>query len=151
MYQELGLPFPPARVQEPTPLLIYGGSSATGTLAIQYAKLTGCEVIATSSPHNFDLLRKLGADHVFDYKDPNVGAKIRKATNDKLKLAFDCIAENGSVEICAAALSSGGGHLAVLLPQKGSPREDIKVGFTIAYTVLGEASTPYPTCMQDIH
>jgi hypothetical protein len=28
---------------------------------------SGLEVIATASPHNFDLLKKLGADHVFDY------------------------------------------------------------------------------------
>ena len=34
LYQELGLPLPPAKVQEPTTVLIYGGSTATGTLAI---------------------------------------------------------------------------------------------------------------------
>jgi NADPH:quinone reductase-like Zn-dependent oxidoreductase len=39
MYQTLGLPLPPAKVTEPTTILIYGGSTATGTLAIQYAKL----------------------------------------------------------------------------------------------------------------
>jgi NADPH:quinone reductase-like Zn-dependent oxidoreductase len=138
LYQELGLPFPPAKVQEPTPVLIYGGSTATGTLAIQYAKLTGCEVIATASSHNFDLLRKLGADHVFDYKDADVGAKIRKATDDKLKLVFDCIAEGNSSDITAAAISSTGGHVATLLPVKDYPRDDVKTQFTFAYTALGE-------------
>jgi NADPH:quinone reductase-like Zn-dependent oxidoreductase len=39
LYQSLGLPLPPAKVQEPTSILIYGGSTATGVLAIQYAKL----------------------------------------------------------------------------------------------------------------
>jgi NADPH:quinone reductase-like Zn-dependent oxidoreductase len=39
LFQDLGLPLPPAKVQEPTSILIYGGSTATGTLAIQYAKL----------------------------------------------------------------------------------------------------------------
>jgi NADPH:quinone reductase-like Zn-dependent oxidoreductase len=39
LYQSLGLPLPPAKVPEPTSILIYGGSTATGTLAIQYAKL----------------------------------------------------------------------------------------------------------------
>ncbi|CAO2647599.1 Nn.00g085210.m01.CDS01 [Neocucurbitaria sp. VM-36] len=138
LYQELGLPIPPAKVQEPTSILIYGASTATGTLAVQYAKLSGYEVIATASPHNFDLLRKLGADQVFDYKDPEVGAKIRKATNDKLKLVFDCIAEGNSFAISAAALSSTGGHLSALLPVKDFPRDDVKTNFTFAYTALGE-------------
>jgi NADPH:quinone reductase-like Zn-dependent oxidoreductase len=138
LYQELGLPLPPAQVKEPTTVLIYGGSTATGTLAIQYAKHTGCEVIATASPHNFDLLRKLGADQVFDYKEADVGAKIRKATNDKLKLVFDCIAEGNSFEITAAAISSSGGHMSALLPVNDYPRNDVKTQFTFAYTALGE-------------
>jgi len=138
LYQELGLPFPPAKVQSPTPILIYGASTATGTLAVQFAKLTGCEVIATASPHNFDLVRKLGADKVFDYNDPEVGAKIREATNDKLKLVFDCIAEHNSPNIAAAAISSSGGHVASLLPIKDFPRDDVKAKFTFAYTALGE-------------
>lgn len=28
---------------------------------------SGLEAITTSSPHNFELLKRLGADHVFDY------------------------------------------------------------------------------------
>ncbi|KAI8931620.1 hypothetical protein NX059_011272 [Plenodomus lindquistii] len=138
LYQELGLPFPPEKVKEATPLLIYGASTATGTLAVQFAKLTGCEVIATASPHNFDLVRKLGADQVFDYKDPECGDKIRKATNDKLKLVFDCIAEGSSPDIIAKALSSSGGHVSTLLPVKSFGRDDVKHNFTFAYTSLGE-------------
>jgi len=126
-------------VQEPTPILIYGASTATGTLAVQYAKLSGCEVYATSSPHNFDLLRKLGADHVFDYKETDVGAKIRKAANDKLKLVFDCIGEGSSTEIGVAAIGSSGGHLSALLPPpKEVSRKDVKAAWTLAYTALGE-------------
>lgn len=39
LYQSLGLPLPPLKVTEPTPILIYGGSTATGILALQYARL----------------------------------------------------------------------------------------------------------------
>ncbi|KAF1912171.1 hypothetical protein BDU57DRAFT_506153 [Ampelomyces quisqualis] len=139
LFQSLGLPLPPNKVQEPTPVLIYGASTATGTLAIQYAKLVGAEVYATASPHNFDLLRKLGADHVFNYKDTDVSAQIRKASNDKLKLVFDCIAEGSSPEICAAAISSTGGHLSMLLlPPKDLSRKDVNARWTLGYTALGE-------------
>ena len=39
LYQSLQLPLPTAPATEPFPLFIYGGSTATGTLAIQFAKL----------------------------------------------------------------------------------------------------------------
>jgi NADPH:quinone reductase-like Zn-dependent oxidoreductase len=150
LYQSLGLPLPPAKVSEPTSILIYGGSTATGALAIQYAKLTGCEVIATSSPHNFDLCKSFGADQVFDYKDPNVGAKIREATGDNLRLAFDCISEKNSPEICAAAISSKGGHYSNLLRIENWSRSDVKHSFTLAYTALGEKfSDVFPAVQED--
>ncbi|KAF2713399.1 GroES-like protein [Pleomassaria siparia CBS 279.74] len=138
LYQSLGLPLPPATVQEPTSILIYGGSTATGTLAIQFAKVSGLEVIATSSPHNFDLLKKLGADQVFSYKDPDVGAKIRAATSDKLTYVFDTISELGSPEISAAAISSKGGKYSSILPVNKFPRDDVSSNLTLAYTALGE-------------
>ncbi len=151
LYQSLGLPLPPSKVQEPTPILIYGASTATGTLAVQYAKLSGCEVYATASPHNFDLLRKLGADHVFDYRDPEVGSKINKASNDKLKLVFDCISEHGSPDIAAAAISSTGGRYSTILPVEDFPKQNVKVTFTIAYTAIGEKYNDQVPANQEHH
>lgn len=39
LYHNLKLPWPTEPVKAPFPILIYGGSTASGTLAIQYAKL----------------------------------------------------------------------------------------------------------------
>jgi NADPH:quinone reductase-like Zn-dependent oxidoreductase len=39
LYQELGLPFPVASLPEKRSIFIYGGSSASGALGIQFAKL----------------------------------------------------------------------------------------------------------------
>jgi NADPH:quinone reductase-like Zn-dependent oxidoreductase len=138
LYQSLGLPLPPSKVQEKTPILIYGASTATGTLAVQFAKLSGCEVIATASPRNFDLVRKLGADQVFDYRAPDVGSKIREATNDKLALAFDCISEGSSPSICCEAIGSAGGKYSALLKVAELPRDDVSYTLTLAYTAFGE-------------
>ncbi|KAG0650013.1 ACT-toxin biosynthesis S2 [Hyphodiscus hymeniophilus] len=142
MYKELGLPwlsFPLEEKKAPAPtLLIYGGSSASGTLAIQYAKLSGLKVITTASPRNFDLLKNLGADHVFDYHDPACGAAIRELTKNDLHLVFDTIATASTAAICAEALSSSPGGLYVALLPVEFPREDVKNVFFLGYTLGGE-------------
>ncbi|CAI6088504.1 unnamed protein product [Clonostachys chloroleuca] len=104
LYKHLQLPLPPAKVQLPTSILIHGGSTATATIGIQLAKASGLYVIATASPYNFDNVKALGADAVFDYHSPECGEQIRALTENKLKLALDCAGE-GEV-ICGKALSS---------------------------------------------
>ena len=59
-------------------ILIWGGSSAMGSLSISYAKQAGYTVVTTCSPHNFDLVRSIGADHVFDHSDPATVNAIRE-------------------------------------------------------------------------
>lgn len=137
LYQSLGLAWPTEPLKEPVPLLIYGGSTATGTLAIQFAKLSGYTVVATCSPRNFDLVKKLGADHVFDYKHPNAAADIRKVTDNKLKYVFDTVSTEQSAAFCGEALSTEGGDYSSLLTPK-VPRDNVKSRMTLAYTVLGE-------------
>ncbi|KAJ6015391.1 alcohol dehydrogenase [Penicillium herquei] len=103
MYKNLGLPLPTEPTREPFPLLIYGGSTATGMAAIQLAKLSGLTVITTCSPHNFDLLKSLGADAAFDYNSPTCGAEIKELTKNRLTYAFDCTGDGAHV--CAYAMS----------------------------------------------
>jgi len=135
-------------------VLVYGGSTATGTLGIQFAKLAGYKVITTCSSKNFDLVKSRGADEVFDYTDPDVGSKIRKITGDKLKYAWDTVSEEKTAKICAEALSSSGegAHYGTILNVK-APREDVKFTTTLMYTVFGEEFTkgghPFPASKED--
>lgn len=152
LYQSLKLALPTALSKEATPILIYGGSTATGTLAIQFAKLSRYKVLTTCSSHNFDLLRSLGADAVFDYKDPNAAAAIRKATDNNLKLVMDCISLETSAAFCNNALSTEGGEYSALLNVQVA-RENVNSRVTLAYTVLGEAflfgDMPFPAKPED--
>lgn len=69
----LGLPFPsvdPKKIDKS--VLIWGGSSAVGSNAIQLAKAAGFQVITTCSARNFGYVESLGADKAFDYNSPSV-------------------------------------------------------------------------------
>ncbi|KAK7219055.1 hypothetical protein V2G26_007058 [Clonostachys chloroleuca] len=68
-------------------LLVDGGTSATGTMIIQIAKLSGARVIALRSPRNFDLVKSYGADKAFDYQHPVVAAVIRDYTVTTLQVS----------------------------------------------------------------
>jgi NADPH:quinone reductase-like Zn-dependent oxidoreductase len=138
----LKLPLPDSPTTDPFPVLIHGGSTATGMWGIQFAKASGLTVIATASPSNFDRLRSLGADAVFDYHSPDCGAEIRKLTENKLRYAWDCVGD-GEV-LCGKALSdsepskyaviieSDGKMLAQTNPQVEGPF------FTLGYDIFGE-------------
>ncbi|KAE8342134.1 hypothetical protein BDV24DRAFT_162685 [Aspergillus arachidicola] len=137
LYQSLKLSLPTEPNKETIPILIYGGSTATGTLAVQFAKLSGYRVFTTCSPRSFGLVRSLGADVVFDYKDPNSAEDIRKETQNNLKLVFDCISLESSAQFCEVALSTDGGEYSSLLPVKVD-RANVNSRFTLCYTVIGE-------------
>ncbi|KAL3472172.1 GroES-like protein [Aspergillus californicus] len=151
LYQSLGLELPAADAaaisassassSEPTDgdktVLVYGGSTATGTLAIQFAKLSGYHVLTTCSAKNFDLVRGYGADAVFDYGDANAPAEIRKYTSDSLRYVFDTISTDSSVKFCDEAIGSAGGKLSTLLRVQ-SARSDVVSRHTLGYTATGE-------------
>ncbi|KAL2834568.1 hypothetical protein BJY01DRAFT_239145 [Aspergillus pseudoustus] len=144
LYQSLELALPESPIKDPVPILIYGGSSATGSLAIQFAKLSGYTVLTTCSPSNFDFVKSLGADTVFDYKDSNSAAEIRKYTNNNLKLVLDTIALESTAAYCDQAISTEGGEYTALL-NSSIERENVNDRWTLGYTAVGEAFNYGPT------
>lgn len=61
-------------------LLVSGGAGAVGHNAVQLAKWGGARVIATASGGAAERVLAAGADHVFDYADPDLAAKILDAS-----------------------------------------------------------------------
>ena len=90
-------------------VLVYGGATSTGTMAIQLLKLCGLRVITTCSPKNFELVRGYGSDECVDYHSPTCGPDIRAMTGNKLDYALDCVTNEGTMKICYQALGRCGG------------------------------------------
>lgn len=65
--QSLNFPLPQSETTIYDYLLIYAGSTATGSLAIQFARLSGLHVIVTGSTRNFECVKSFGAGTAFDY------------------------------------------------------------------------------------
>ncbi|KAF3398231.1 Protein TOXD [Penicillium rolfsii] len=78
LYNLFGFPLPTTPGKYNNPILIWGASSGVGVSAVQFARASGyCNIITTSSPARFDLLKRLGATYTFDYASPTVIADVK--------------------------------------------------------------------------
>lgn len=142
-YRVLGLPLPGQQSAESFTVFVYGGSTAMGIAAIQYAKLSGGTVITTASPSNFDYVKSLGADHVLDYKSPTLADDVQRLNGGPLRYAFDTYPNDASAAICAAVLTrEGGAKYVALLPGVEEAvkalNPAVEASFILAYSSLGE-------------
>ncbi|KAH8882583.1 GroES-like protein [Thozetella sp. PMI_491] len=142
LYQALKLPLPESPAPAPFPILIYGGSTATGVLGIQFAKLSGARVATTCSPRNFELAKSMGADAVFDYNSPTVLEDI-KAWDSNIQHAWDCVVTPESTALTVGAMAeSGGQYGALLFPDDvviKAANPNVTSSVTLMYTIFGEA------------
>jgi NADPH:quinone reductase-like Zn-dependent oxidoreductase len=139
-----GTPDNPTQAIPPPPVLVYGGSTATGTIATQLLKLSGYDPVVTCSPHNFPLCRSRGASAVFDYRSADVGAAIRRHTGNRMRYALDCISDARGVETCFAGLSRVGGRyvsLELVPDEMLALRRAVKPGFVLGVEVSGRGSS----------
>ncbi|KAI0089332.1 GroES-like protein [Irpex rosettiformis] len=151
----LNLVAPPNKAKDEEWIFVYGGSTSVGLFAIQLLHRAGYKVVTVASPKNWDLLKSLGADAVFDYKDPEAVNKIKQLTNDSLHAALDTIAISESQVFTVKALGPGAGKVIVILPVQSAAetlRSDITMKFVLIYTALGREFhmyTPWPKSLED--
>jgi NADPH2:quinone reductase len=73
-------------------ILIHGGSSGIGTMAIQLAKAFGAKVIVTvGSKDKADACLKLGADHAINYKTDDFVASAKALTSGGPNVILDMV------------------------------------------------------------
>ncbi|CAG8978704.1 hypothetical protein HYALB_00004687 [Hymenoscyphus albidus] len=73
-------------------VLVYGGSSVCGAMALQLLRNSGFIPVSTCSPQIFALVKDLGAEEPFDYnyRSPTCGEDIRRFTANTLTYVLDC-------------------------------------------------------------
>ncbi|KAJ0297778.1 hypothetical protein COL5a_011933 [Colletotrichum fioriniae] len=156
LFQSLQVPGTPDKpCEKPVQVLVYGGSTATGTLAIQLLKLSGLDPIATCSPHNFKLVKSYGASAVFDYHArpaPDSSdsadhadtpeAAIKRHTRGSLRYVLDCISEPDTMQFCYRCLGRAGGRYTALEPFPAflaeSRKHTVAAGWVLGPTLLGK-------------
>ncbi|KAL2167384.1 hypothetical protein VTG60DRAFT_1373 [Thermothelomyces hinnuleus] len=125
---------------QPPWVLVYGGSTASGTMAIQIMKLAGFRVVTTCSPANFALVESYGADKAFDYHSPNLGESIRAYTNNSLSFVMDIIASANSLRQCYASIGRAGGRYVgfELVPDElAGIRKAVRASWVLGIRLLG--------------
>ncbi|XXH02068.1 hypothetical protein Hte_008433 [Hypoxylon texense] len=129
-----GLPSKPA--QKPIPVLVYGGATATGIIAIQMLKLSGYNPIAVCSEKSAPFVMKLGCIGTASYTSPTCAQEIKKlAGGVPIKHALDCITDAESAAICFGSLSRVGGRYACLeaIPEAWITRRAVTVKVVMGF------------------
>jgi NADPH2:quinone reductase len=105
-----------ARIRAGETVLIQAGAGGVGHLAVQFARLHGCRVIATAGrPESIAFCRDvLQADEVLDYRTVDVPARVRELTGGRgLRAVFDFV--GGEVFRQSAECLAPSGHLVTIL------------------------------------
>lgn len=123
-------------------ILVWSGASSVGMLAIQVAKLVfGLKVITTASIKHEQFLKELGADQVFDYKDPDVVEKIKSYAKGSIDYAYDTYSDQLSLQAIYDATADSS-HVAIdnlLNVRAESLNQTEGRNVTFAYTAVYQA------------
>ncbi|MEM1131301.1 MAG: NAD(P)-dependent alcohol dehydrogenase [Pseudomonadota bacterium] len=100
---------------KPGDMVLVQGSGGVSVFALQFAKMAGAEVIATSSSDaKLERLGSLGADHLINYRDTEAwGAKAMELTQGR---GVDCVVEIGGPGTLGQSMMAAriGGHIALI-------------------------------------
>jgi len=105
-----------ANIQSGETILVWGGTSGIGTMAIQIGKWKSCTVIATGgTPEKLELMRQLGADHVLNHYEEDIRAAVQEITEGHgVQVVFEhvgavtwqtslrCLGKGGRIVTCGA-------------------------------------------------
>lgn len=122
--------FDAAGLQPLDTLLVHGGASGIGTMAIQLAVAHGARVITTASAHKHEALRALGAEITVDYRTEDFVAVTRKATGNVGADVILDIMGAAYLDRNVTALATGG--RLVVIGLQGGRKAELNLGTLLA-------------------
>jgi putative PIG3 family NAD(P)H quinone oxidoreductase len=123
-------------------LLVHGGSSGIGTMAIQLGKAFGARVACTAgSPRKLARCRELGADVAINYHDEDFVEAVRDATDGAGADVILDIMGASYLERNLAALAING--RLVIIGRQGGSRAEINLG-----VLQGKRASLYATTLR---
>ncbi|PKN83123.1 MAG: oxidoreductase [Chloroflexi bacterium HGW-Chloroflexi-9] len=124
-------------------IVVGGAGGSVGSCVTQLAVAAGARVLATAREDDFEWCRSIGAAAVFDYRDPDLGTRLREAAPDGVEMYWDTSGHH-DLELATAVLARRG---TIILMANGQARPVLPVGpfyardATMLGFVLGGAST----------
>lgn len=91
-----------AKIQDGDKVLVNGAGGSIGTFGVQIAKAMGAEVTAVDSTIKEEMLRRIGADHFFDYTTEDF-----TKSGETYDVIFDMVARS-SYSACVKSLNPKG-------------------------------------------
>jgi putative PIG3 family NAD(P)H quinone oxidoreductase len=131
-----------AALQAGDTLLVHGGASGIGTMAIQVGKALGATVCVTAgSSSKLDRCRELGADVVINYKDEDFVAVTTSATDGHGADVILDLMGAAYLERNIAALAIGG--RLVIIGMQGGTRAELDIA-----TLLSKRASVHATSLR---
>jgi putative PIG3 family NAD(P)H quinone oxidoreductase len=112
-------------------LLVHGGSSGIGTMAIQLAGQVGARVAVTArNAHKLEACRQLGAEILVNYREQDFVEVVRKATDGA---GADVVLDNMGAQYLARNVQvlATGGRL-VTIGMQGGTKAELDLGLLMA-------------------
>lgn len=126
-------------------VVVNGGAGGTGSFAIQIAKMAGARVATTCSPHNFDYVAALGADHAVNYREGDVYAQLREWAPEGVDVVVDTVGQGSFVDV-VDVMKRGGivAPIGTLIPEEPAidPARADAAGVIVVPTVSSFPNQP---------
>ncbi|MBB4857770.1 putative PIG3 family NAD(P)H quinone oxidoreductase [Novosphingobium chloroacetimidivorans] len=119
-------------------MLVHGGTSGIGTMAILLGKLFGLTVIVTcGSPEKCERAREIGADHAIDYKAQDFVEEVARITGGRgVDLVLDMISGD-YVPRNLKCLAEDGRHVTIAVLGGAKATLNMAVVMSRRYTLTG--------------